>query len=47
MLILGIFLVSLGAQRGPLGPEMVDLGCQDTDWIDRNDKNVLRVFSAG
>ena len=33
-----------GAQRVPLGPEMVDLGCQDTGWIDRNDKNVLDMI---
>ena len=37
MVILGAFLVGLG----PLGSQMVDFGCQDTDWVGGNDKEVL------
>ena len=28
----------LGAQRRPLGSQMVELGCQGTDWVGGNDK---------
>ena len=30
-----------GALGGALGSKMVDLGCQDTDWVGGNDKDVL------
>ena len=30
-----------GTLRGPLGSQMVELGCQDTDWVGGNDKEVL------
>ena len=30
-----------GALRGPLGSKMVDLGCQDTDWVGGKNKGVL------
>ena len=33
-----------GALRGPLGSKMVDLGCQDTDWVGGNDKDILDVI---
>ena len=29
---------------GPLGSHMVDLGCQDTDWEDGNNKDVLKAI---
>ena len=29
---------------GPLGYQMVNLGCQDTDWVGRNVKEVLDVI---
>ena len=32
----GAFLVG-----GPLGSQMVELGCQDTNWVGGNDKEVL------
>ncbi len=38
MVILDAFLVGLGPEGGPLGSQMVDLGCQDTDWVGGNDK---------
>ena len=41
MVILGAFLVGLGPGGGPLGSQMVDLQCQDTDWVGGNDKEVL------
>ena len=41
MVILGAFLVGLGAQGEPLGSQMVDLRCQDTEWVGGNDKEVL------
>ena len=37
----GAFLVGLGPSGGPLGSQMVDLGCLDTDWVGGNDKDVL------
>ena len=37
MLILGAFLVGLGPWGRPLGSQMADLGCQDTDWVGGND----------
>ena len=30
-----------GILRGPLGSQMVELGCQDTYWVGGNDKEVL------
>ena len=30
---------------GPLGSQMVDLECQDTDWVGGNDKEVLDAIS--
>ena len=41
MVILVAFLVVLGPGGRPLGSQMVDLGCQDTDWEGGNDKEVL------
>ena len=41
MAILGAFLVAFGPSGGPLGSQMVDLGCLDTDWVGGNDKDVL------
>ena len=29
------------ALKGPLESQMVELGCQDTDWVGGNDKEVL------
>ena len=37
VVILSAFLVGFG----PFGSQMVELGCQDTDWVGRNDKEVL------
>ena len=39
--MLGAFLVGLWPSGGPLGSQMVELGCQDTDWVGGNDKEVL------
>ena len=44
MAILGAFLIAFGPSGGPLGSQMVDLGCLDTDWVGRNDKEVLDAF---
>ena len=30
-----------GALTGPLGSQMVDLGCQDTGWVGGNDQDIL------
>ena len=37
MIILVEFLIGLGTH----GSQMVDLGCQDTDWVGGNEKEVL------
>ena len=37
---LDAFLVGLGPWVGPQGSQMVDLGCQDTDFVGGNDKVV-------
>ena len=34
-------LVNFGPLGWPLGSQMVELGCQDTDWVGGNDKEVL------
>ena len=39
--MLGAFLVGFGPRGWSLGSQMVELGCQDTDWVGRNDKQVL------
>ena len=39
--MLGAFLVSFGPRGWPLGSRMGELGCQDTDWVGGNDKEVL------
>ena len=39
--ISGWFGALRGALRGPLGLQMVDLRCQDTEWVGGNDKEVL------
>ena len=39
--MLGAFLVSFGPRGWPLGSQMVELGCQDTDWVGGYDKEVL------
>ena len=41
MVILVAFIVGSVPLRGTLGLQMVDLGCQDTDWVGGNDKDVL------
>ena len=41
MVILVAFLDGLGPCRWPLGSRMVDLGCQGTDWVSGNEKEVL------
>ena len=38
---LGAFLVGLGPWGGPLASQMVDLGCQDHDWVGGYDKDIL------
>ena len=38
---LGCIFGWFGALRGPLGSQKVELGCQDTDWVGGNDKEVL------
>ena len=35
------------ALRGPLGSQMVELGCQDTNWVGGNDKGFRWVFTPG
>ena len=44
MIILGALLVGMGPLEGPLGPQMADLGCQDTDQIGGNKKEVLDII---
>ena len=39
--MLGAFLVGFGPRGGSLGSQIVELGCQDTDWVGGNDKEVL------
>ena len=39
--MLGAFLVDFGPRGWPLGSKMVELGCQDTDWVGGNDEEVL------
>ena len=39
--MLGAFLVSFGPRGWPLESQMVELGCQDTDWVGGNDEEVL------
>ena len=39
--MLGGFLVGFGPCGWPLGSQMVELGCQDTDWVGGNNKEVL------
>ena len=39
--MLGAFLVGFGPRGWTLGSQMVELGCQDTDWEGGNDKEVL------
>ena len=41
MVILGAYLVSLGPCGGPLTSLMVDLGCQDTEWLGGRERDVL------
>ena len=38
---LGFILDGLGPQGWPLGSQMVDLGCQDTDWVGGNNNEGL------
>ena len=38
--MLGAFLVGFGPRGWPLGSKMVELGCQDTDWVGPNDEEV-------
>ena len=39
--MLGAFLVSFGPRGWPLGSQMIELGCQDTDWVSGNDQEGL------
>ena len=41
MVMLGAFLVNFGPRGWPLGSQMVELGCQGTNWVGGNDKEVL------
>ena len=41
VVMLGAFLVSFGPRRWPQGSQMIELGCEDTDWVGGNDKEVL------
>ena len=41
------FWLVWGPERGPLGSQMVDLRCRDTDWVDGNDKEVLDAILLG
>ena len=41
MVIYGAFLGDWGPGVGSLGSQMVDLGCQDTDWVGGRNKDVL------
>ena len=43
MIILVEFLIGLG----PQGSQMVDLGCQDSYWVDGNERGFRCVFTAG
>jgi hypothetical protein len=38
--MLSAFLVGFGPRGWPLGSKMVELGCQDTDWVGPNDEEV-------
>ena len=40
----GAFLVGFVPGGWPLGSQMVDLGCQDKDWVEGNEKEVLDVI---
>ena len=35
------FLVGFGPRGWPLASQMVESGCQDTNWVGGNDKEVL------
>ena len=35
------FWLVWGPEGGPLGSQMADLGCQNTDWVGGNNKEVL------
>ena len=39
--MLSAFLVDFGPGGWPLGSKMVELGCQDTDWVGGYDEKVL------
>ena len=47
MVIYGEFLGDWGPGVGSLGSQMVDLGCQDTDWVGENDRRFRCNFTAG
>ena len=47
MVMLFAFLVGFGPWAWPLGIQMVELGCQDTHWVDGNDKEVLDAILPG
>ena len=38
VVMLGAFWLVWGPKGGPLGSQIVDLGCLDTDWVGGNDK---------
>ena len=40
MVFLGAFLDGLEPNGGPLGCQMAELGCQDTDWVGGNKKEI-------
>ena len=41
VVMLGAFPVGFGPRGWPLGSQMVELRCQDTDWVGGNDEEVL------
>ena len=45
--MLGAFLVDFGPRGWPLGLQMVELGCQDTDWVRGNDRGFRGDFTQG
>ena len=40
------FRLVCGAERGPLASQMVNFECQDTDWVDGNDRPFRDKFTS-